>query len=66
MNDNDSENIHPVRNFIDKKTKHTFKPWFDDKNNNSNNSSEMKKAIKKILKIIGFYILVALIVNYFI
>ena len=66
MNDNESDNVHPVRNFIDKKTKNSFQPWFHDKNDDPNNTSEAKKAIIKIIKIIGFYILVAFIISYFI
>ena len=54
MKDNEIDNVHPVRNFIDKKTKNTFKPWFHDKNNDPNNNTEAKKAIIKIIKIIGF------------
>ena len=50
----------------DKKTKNTFKPWFHDKNDDPNNNSEAKKAIIKIIKIIGFYALLALIISYFI
>ena len=66
MNDNESKNIHPVRNFIDKKTKNTFRPWFDDKNSDPNNNSEAKKAIIKIIKIIVFYVLLAIVISYFI
>ena len=66
MNDNEIDNVHPVRNFIDKKTKNTFKPWFHDKNNDPNNNSEAKKAIIKIIKIIGFYALLAFVISYFI
>ena len=66
MNDNEGDNVHPVRNFIDEKTKNTFKPWFHDKNNDPNNNSEAKKAIIKIIKIIGLYVLVAFTVSYFI
>ncbi len=66
MNDNETDNVHPVRNFIDKKTKNTFHPWFHDKNHDRNNTSEAKKAIIKIIKIIGFYVLVAFIISYFI
>ena len=61
-----NNNVHPVRNFIDKKTKNIFQPWFHDKNDDPNNNSEAKKAIIKIIKIIGFYILVAFIISYFI
>ena len=66
MKDNGIDNVHPVRNFIDKKTKNTLKPWFDDKNDDPNNNSEAKKAIIKIIKIIGIYALLALIISYFI
>ena len=66
MKDNGIDNVHPVRNFIDKKTKNTLKPWFEDKNDDPNNSSEAKKAIIKIIKIIGIYALLALIISYFI
>ena len=48
MKDNEIDNVHPVRNFIDKKTKNTFKPWFHDKNKDPNNNSEAKKAIIKM------------------
>ena len=66
MKDNEIDNVHPVRNFIDKKTKNTFKPWFHDKNNDPNINSEAKKAIIKIIKIIGFYALLAFVISYFI
>ena len=66
MNDNESKNIHPVRNFIDKKTKNTFRPWFDNKNDDPKNNSEAKKAIIKIIKIIVFYVLLAIVISYFI
>jgi hypothetical protein len=66
VKDNGIDNVHPVRNFIDKKTKNTLKPWFDDKNDDPNNNSEAKKAIIKIIKIIGIYALLALIISYFI
>ena len=66
MKDNGIDNVHPVRNFINKKTKNTLKPWFDDKNDDPNNNSEAKKAIIKIIKIIGIYALLALIISYFI
>ena len=66
MNDDESDNVHPVRNFIDKKTKNTFKPWFHDKNDDPNNNLEAKKVIIKIIKIVGFYLLIAFLVSYFI
>jgi len=66
VKDNEIDNVHPVRNFIDKKTKNTLKPWFHDKNNDPNNNSEAKKAIIKIIKIIGFYALLAFVISYFI
>ena len=47
MNDNETDNVHPVRNFIDKKTKNTFQPWFHDKNDDPNNTSEAKKSNNK-------------------
>ena len=66
MNDDESDKVHPVRNFIDKKTKNTFQPWFHDKNDDPKNNLEAKKAVTKIIKIIGFYILIAFIISYFI
>ena len=66
MNDNERDNVHPVRNFINKKTKNTFQPWFHDKNDDPKNNLEAKKAVTKIIKIIGFYILIAFIISYFI
>ena len=44
MKDNEIDNVHPVRNFIDKKTKNTFKPWFHDKNDDPNNNTEAKRS----------------------
>ena len=63
---NDEKNIHPVRNFIDKRTESTLRPWFHEKNNNPNGILEGKNAIIKIFKILVCYFIIAFLIHFFI
>ena len=62
----DNKEIHPVRNFIDKKTKNTLKTWFHEKDKKPNSSLGAKNAMIKIMKIISFFFVITLLVQIFI
>ena len=63
---NEEKNIHPVRNFIDKRTENTLRPWFHEKNNSTNNIREGKNALIKIFKILVCYLIIAFLIHFFI
>ena len=63
---NDEKNIHPVRNFIDKRTENTFRPWFQEKNNNPKTLIEGKNAIIRVFKILFCYFIIAFLIHFFI
>jgi hypothetical protein len=62
----DNKEIHPVRNFIDKKTKNTLKTWFHEKDKEPNSSLGIKNALLKIIKIISFFFVIVLLIQIFI
>ena len=62
----DKKEIHPVRNFIDKKTANTLKTWFHEKGKKLNSSLGAINAIIKIMKIISFFFVITLLVQIFI